>query len=63
MAEEQKDNDTVFEWQMLKIVREYEKDLTRFNNSSLDISFRQRCKLFHIFPTFLNFKLSKEEFH
>ena len=47
----------------MKIVREYEKDLTRFNKASLDIGFLQKCKLFHIYPTFLNFKLSKEEFH
>ena len=46
-----------------KIVRDYEKDLTRFNKVSSDIGFLQKCKLFHIFPTFLNFKLSKEEFH
>ena len=58
--------DTVFKrygQQTLKIVREYERDLTRFNKASLDISFLQKCKLFHIYPTFLNFKLSKEEFH
>ena len=58
--------DTVFErygQTTLKIVRDYEKDLTRFNKTSLDIGFLQKCKLFHIFPTFLNFKLSKEEFH
>ena len=36
---------------------------TRLNQCSLDISFLQKCKLFHILPTFLNFKLSKEEFH
>ena len=47
----------------LKIVRDYEKDLSRFNKTSLDIGFLQKCKLFHIFPAFLNFKLSKEEFH
>ena len=58
--------DTVFErygQQTLKIVREYDKDLTCFNKASLDISFLQKCKLFHIYPTFLNFKLSKEKFH
>ena len=56
--------DTVFErygQTTLKIVRDYEKDLTRFNKTSLDIGFLQKWKLFHIFPTFLNFKLSKEE--
>ena len=58
--------DTVFERygrETLKLVRDYEKDLSRFNKASLDIGFLQKCKLFHIFPTFLNFKLSKEEFH
>ena len=58
--------DTVFERYgqvTLKLVRDYEKDLSRFNKASLDIGFLQKCKLFHIFPTFLNFKLSKEEFH
>ena len=58
--------DTVFErygQETLKLVRDYEKDLSRFNKASLDIGFLQKCKLFHIFPTFLNFKLSKEEFH
>ena len=47
----------------LKIVRDYEKDLSRFNKTSLNNGFLQKCKLFHIFRTLLNFKLSKEEFH
>jgi len=58
--------DTVFErygQATLKTVRDYEKDLSRFNKACLDIGFLQKCKLFNIFPTFLNFKLSKEEFH
>ena len=45
---------TVFErygHMTLKIVRNYEKDLSRFNKTSLDIGFLQECKLFHIFPT------------
>ncbi len=54
---------------MLKTVRDYEKAITRFNKVSLDIGFLQKCKLFHIFPTFLNFKFNfnfnfnKQEFH
>ena len=58
--------DTEFErygQETLKLVRDNEKDLSCFNKASLDIGFLQKCKLFHIFPTFLNFKLSKEEFH
>ena len=47
----------------LKAVRDYEKDLSRYNKISLDIGFLQMCKLFHIFPKFLNFKLSRQEFH
>ena len=46
----------------LKIVRDYEKDLSRFNKVTLDIGFLQKCKRFHIFPKFLNFKLSQREF-
>ena len=46
----------------LKIVRDYEKDLSRFNKTSLDIGFLQKCKLFHIYPKFLDFKLSRREF-
>ena len=34
----------------LKIVRNYDKDLSRFNKASLDIGFLQKCKLFHIYP-------------
>ena len=49
--------------EMLKIVRNYEKDLSRFNKASLDIGFLQKCKLFHIYPKFLDFKLSRGEFH
>ena len=58
--------DTVFErygQTTLKVVRDFEKDLSRFNKASLDIGFLRKCKMFHIFPTFLSFKLSKEEFH
>ena len=29
---------------------------------SMDIGFLQKCKLFHVFPKFLNFKLSRREF-
>ena len=47
----------------LKVVRHFEKDLSRFNKASFDIAFLQKCKMFHIFSTFLSFKLSKEEFH
>ena len=47
----------------LKVVRDYEKDLSRYNKISLDIGFLQKCKLFHVFPKFLNFKLSRQEFH
>ena len=57
--------DTVFErygQTTLKVVRDFEKDLSRFNKASLDIGFLRKCKMFHIFPTFLSFKLSKEEF-
>jgi len=34
-----------------------------FDKASLDIGFLQKCRLFHIFPKFLNFKLNKDEFH
>ena len=47
----------------LKVVRDYEKDLSRYNKISLDIGFLQKCKLFHVFPKFLDFKLSRQEFH
>ena len=33
-----------------------------FNKASLDIGFLQKCKLFHIYPKFLDFKLSRREF-
>ena len=56
--------DTVFErYGQATLKTDYEKDLSRFNKACLDIGFLQKCKLFNIFPTFLNFKLSKEEFH
>ena len=57
--------DSVYErygQETLKTVRGYEKDLSRYNKVSLDIGFLQRCKLFHIFPKFLNFKLSRSEY-
>ena len=38
----------------LKAVRDYEKELSRYNEISLDIGFLQKCKLFHIFPKFLS---------
>ena len=42
----------------LKVDRNYEKDLSRYTDKiSLDIGFLQRCKLFHVFPKFLSFKL------
>ena len=47
----------------LKIDRNYEKDLSRFNKASLDIGFLQKCRLFHIYPKFFDFKLSRGEFH
>jgi len=46
----------------LKIVSDYEKDLSRFNKTSLDIGFLQKCKLFHIYPKFLDFKRCRREF-
>ena len=46
----------------LKAVRDYEKNLNRFNKVSLDIGFLQKCQLFHICPNFLHFKLSRREF-
>ena len=47
----------------LKLVRDYERDLSRFNKATLDIGFLQKCKLFRFFPKFLDFKLSRREFH
>ena len=44
------------------MVRDFEKDLSRFNKVTLDIGFLQKCKLFHFFPKFLDFKLSRREF-
>ena len=46
----------------LKTVRDYGKDLSRFNKVSLDIVFLQKCRLFHIYPKFLDFKPSRREF-
>ena len=42
-------------------VRRYEKDLSRYNKVALDITFLQECRLFHIYPKFLDFKLSRED--
>ena len=36
--------------------------LSRFNKVTLDIGFLQKCNLFHFFPKFLDFKLSRREF-
>jgi len=41
---------------------EKDKDLSRYNKVSLDIGFLQKCELFHVFPKFANFKLSRREF-
>ena len=46
----------------LKTVRRYEKDLSRYNKVALDITFLQKCRLFHIYPKFLDFKLSRHDF-
>ena len=46
----------------LKTVRRYEKDLSRYNRVALDIAFLQKCRLFHIFPKFLDLKLSRQDF-
>ena len=50
-------------WKSLETFRDYEKNLTHCNKISLDIGFLKKCKLFQFFPKFLNFKLSRPEFH
>ena len=44
----------------LEIMKRIYLATTRF---TLDIGFLQKCKLVRVFPKFLNFKLSRQEFH
>ena len=46
----------------LKTVRRYEKDLSWYNKVALDITFLQKCRLSHIYPKFLDFKLTRQDF-
>ena len=46
----------------LNSIRSYEKNVHRFNKSDLDIAFLEKCKLYGIFPKFMEFKLHNAKY-
>ena len=48
---------------VLRSLRVYEKNLNRYNKAGLDIGYLEKCKRYGVYPKFLNFKLSRPEFH